>query len=152
MKIIFFKAKYGNLIDKIIAWWTGGEYSHCLIVVAGKPFEVSPDTMKVEEYGTMYFFQQKQEYDIFLLEKNISFSVAQFVKYKLRKELGKKYDWLGIWLSQVFPFRKHKRNKWFCSELTAYALMLAGIKLRKRANCYSPNGLYKELKEKGFIK
>ena len=148
MEVIFYKAKYGTWVDKLIAWWTGGEYSHCLVVVNRIPYEVSPENLKVERYGTCYFYQNKEDYDFYRVKIDTD---EVKVAALLDLELGKKYDWLGIWLSQFLPFRKQKRNKWFCSELTAYALKLAGVRLLKQPQCYSPNHLYRELKRKGLL-
>ena len=40
---------------------------------------------------------------------------------KARRQVGKKYDWLGIF-SFVFHKDYEDKKKWFCSELVAYAM------------------------------
>jgi hypothetical protein len=44
----------------------------------------------------------------------------------LYKEIGKKYDWLGL-LGMPFIRRWHSTDNWFCSELTAYVLKEGGL-------------------------
>ncbi|MGB3555520.1 MAG: hypothetical protein WBA25_12870 [Jannaschia sp.] len=40
-------------------------------------------------------------------------------------ELGKPYELWAMVLSQLFNFRRHSRDQWFCSELIAHALGLS---------------------------
>jgi hypothetical protein len=160
IKIVAYKssAKDANFFDKLISFWTGCVYSHVLIIVGFTPFEVSPGDKKVVEYPTPYsFIHNPEKYDVYQLKIKLTDSYEEELKSFLRKELGKGYDWLGIFLSQILPLRRNDKNKWFCSEFVAYALNLTEkitgekIGLRKQPQCYNPCALIKELKEKKLI-
>jgi len=45
--------------------------------------------------------------------------------------LGAKYDWKGIW-GFIRKKKRHSEEKWFCSELVAYALYKAGCPVSRR--------------------
>lgn len=72
-----------------------------------------------------------EEWDLITLLHYPS-TAANFIQQKA----GQKYDWLGILLSQVFPLARHRKNRWFCSEICAAAL---GFEQPHR---YSPGALY----------
>lgn len=60
---------------------------------------------------------------------------------KIRSELGKPYDFVGLVGSQLFNLRRHRAGQWFCSELCAYALGLDA------PHEFSPGGLYRRADE-----
>ena len=42
----------------------------------------------------------------------------------MENQLGSEYDYSGIIFSQLFPFSKHSRTRWFCSEIVTKLLQL----------------------------
>jgi hypothetical protein len=61
-------------------------------------------------------------------------------------ELGCRYDWAGIALTQILGFGRQSRTKWFCSELCMAALqrVLPGF-CSQAAHWVSPKRLYQIL-------
>lgn len=60
-----------------------------------------------------------------------------------KKQVGKKYDFWGVF---AFPFRKsswQKDDKWFCSEYTAATLVHSGvINIKQKFNRINPRDLW----------
>lgn len=56
---------------------------------------------------------------------------------RIKAESGKPYDYLGLVGSQIFNLRRHDRDRWFCSEICAWAL---GLEMSQE---YSPGTLYR---------
>ena len=86
--------------------------------------------------------------------------VSQYQMNQLEKFLdstrGAKYDWIGLIFSNVTSYLVKKRDKWYCSEWIAHALVNARIVMWDDMNLYdtpdlSPGKLYdllSQLKEK----
>lgn len=60
---------------------------------------------------------------------------------------GCKYDWTGMIASQVSPFLIKRRNKWYCSEWIAHAMVNSRIVMWDDINVFdtpdlSPGKLY----------
>lgn len=63
----------------------------------------------------------KDEYEIKEIQNvNIADALERFGEIR-----GFKYDWLGIFLSQMFPINKHHPKKLFCSETVAHMLRVS---------------------------
>ena len=74
------------------------------------------------------------------------YQVNQLNKF-IEKTLGAKYDWIGLIISNLTPFLVKKRNKWYCSEWIAHALVNARIVMWDDMDLYdtpemSPGKLY----------
>ena len=130
-KLAFYKAKHGNFVDKLIAWWTNSEYSHVELVINDAWYSTSPRDLKVRK---AYLIPNEKHWD-FIDIKIDQNKVEDF--YSRTK--GAKYDWLGISLTQIINLEIHNPKKWFCSEWVAKALGL------KNTNRYSPQDLYDEM-------
>lgn len=131
-QIAFYKAKYGDVFDKIISKFTFSPYSHCeLIFSDGVCASSSPRDGGVR-FANINF---GEHWDVFDLDESLSELDARlwFGFYD-----GEAYDFLGAIGSAVgLPF--HSDNKKFCSLACASALKLRKINL-------TPGGLYKKLK------
>lgn len=66
-------------------------------------------------------------------------------------ELYCKYDWLGIFLSQIVRMHREDPKRWFCSEICTSALQKIGHLKDIRACAISPGQLYKKLRDIGAI-
>jgi len=160
MKIAFYKGYGHTLAQKIVTvlinLWTRGPYSHVELIDA---HEGEPDPEKWHWYSASAFKEGEvrvkmmrpynpDNWDVFDVKfpedpecKLTAFNV-------FCEESGKKYDWVGIFLSQILPLDRHVEDKWFCSEITRFALCHAKIvPCDGEHHHYSPNALYRELKK-----
>ena len=74
------------------------------------------------------------------------YQINQLNKF-IEKTLGCRYDWIGLIISNLTPFLVKKRNKWYCSEWIAHALVNARIVMWDDMELYdtpemSPGKLY----------
>lgn len=142
MQIAFYKAG-GRLFDRAIRWWTHSAYSHCEFVFSdGMFFSSSP-----RDGGVRYKVvpKDKSKWDFVDIRMDV------FDENTLRRwcdsKVGKRYDWVGIFLSQVLPLAVQDPGRYFCSEILVDALQQVG-RLRGIDNpCeVSPQQLYSLLK------
>lgn len=140
IRVAFYKAS-GKIGDKLIRLWTGGPYSHCEVVMDGMAYSASQYHNAVRAW---HFQEDHNKWDIVELDSLDENIILTF----FRNELGKKYDWLGIFLSQLFPFQIHNKSKWFCSEICHEALVVGGLKSAFKSQEVDPNTLYKILTSK----
>jgi hypothetical protein len=125
IKIAFYKGD-GNILNRIVRWWTNSKYSHAELVL--------PDG--VTWVGISPFVKSKVESREKLIVDNLEWD---FVKVKITQEQhqtiidffnetqGCGYDWIGMSLSQFLPFRIKHHSRWYCSEWIAYALRIACV-------------------------
>jgi hypothetical protein len=66
-------------------------------------------------------------------------------------ELGCKYDWKGIWFSQIIKMHRSHPDQWFCSEFCTAALQTLHLLVGAKPCTFSPGKLYKRLRESGAI-
>ena len=153
IKIAFFKGEKKRFLHRFIRWWTKSQYSHAELVLpdnetwAGiSPFlssRVSTRKKDPEECKdnwdfldfTLNWRKPVREYQINQLDK--------FIK----KTKGAKYDWTGLIISNTTPYLVKKRDKWYCSEWIAHALVNARIVMWDDMDLYdtpnmSPGTLY----------
>lgn len=136
MIYVAFHKNNDSLYGKLISWWTDSIYSHCEIyntngdIMYGVPLDAS----KVIKRSTKFSYYDTNRWEFV----KTSLTEAEVVKF-FAKTQHNKYDWLGILLSQIFPFGKHKRAKYFCSEWVAELLGYAN------PQTYSPADVYERL-------
>ena len=142
IQLMFYKGK-GDLFDKLIRWWTHSEYSHVELVIGGMWYSSSPRTGRVAGRELVYNESHWDSVEVEANEGQIKRMTRLF-----RQERGKKYDWLGITLSQILPLGIDMPNRWFCSEICAYVLKKScTVRLDEKASWYSPQRLYEAVKE-----
>ena len=130
-QLAFYIAENGNIVDKLIAWYTDSKYSHVELVYDGLWYSTSPRDLKVRRKRIE---PTEGHWDYLDVEIDETY-VGEFFFITS----GKKYDWLGILLSQFLPLNKHNREKWFCSEWCAFALKI------KESHRYSPEDLHNRI-------
>lgn len=121
LRIAMYKAKYGDWTDKLIDWFTGGGgYSHCELVINANRTIGS----HIAVGGVSYFYYDdiytNQRWDIFELDSMDRVAIAY-----AEKQLGKKYDLVGLvlnFLLPVFSIKGKDNGKWWCSELVMAAI------------------------------
>ena len=138
MKIHFYKAKKGNVKDKLIGLFS--VFSHVELEIDGVFYSSSNrdggvrskiiDTSNAQKWLS---FDLKKDIDV-----NSCLSYFESVK-------GQKYDWLNIFFSQMFKLNIQSNNKQICSEFVGNCLGL------EDSYKYSPESLFYKLKELDYI-
>lgn len=145
--------KESNIISKAIAWWTSNlkeklsgdwinGYSHTEILFYDNMMMFSASQYKKSVRFKKHNITSKKWTRIKI---NLSQKEIKTLKKECAKELGKRYDFLGV-AGFVLPFIRENSEKWFCSELTASKLRKYGYLTQKEPCKYSPNDVMKELK------
>jgi len=124
LKIAFYKGK-GTIFDKLIRLWTFSKYSHVELVNQDSPdnwlwYTSSPRDGGVVVRNIEY---NADHWDLF----DINIPHEQDVLDFIQTRVNKKYDWLGIILSQILKLNIHNQNRWFCSEIIHAALIMGGL-------------------------
>lgn len=142
MKVAFYIADRGRLVDRLIADHDGGPFGHAELVFSdGNAFSSS-----IRDGGTRFkrivFDPDKWRF----VPLNINAQQESIVRAWCDQRKGLKYDLVGV-LAFKLPWRRHDRGKWFCSEACTAALKRLGYFSGIRPERVSPNGLYRLLTE-----
>lgn len=122
MFVAFYQGK-GTLFDKLIRWWTYSDYSHVEFVFSsGEWIGSSP-----RDGGVRSTFIEPVPGHWKFVWVPISEQQEVALKEWCLSQVGKKYDWVGIILSQIFYFHVQEPKKWFCSELCTAGLQRHGF-------------------------
>lgn len=108
MQLALYKGK-GLIGNAITRWWTGSVYSHCELVIDGVCYSASFMDGGVRKKRIDLSSGRWDVVDIPWADK--AFALDFFERTK-----GAKYDWFGIFGSQLLNRRMHDVNRWFCSE------------------------------------
>ncbi len=137
-----------TLTGAVIAASTGSDWIHTELIY--------PDGVSVSSWAkkggvvarpTGETIQKPQYWEVYDLGKFDTSGLDSF----LRTQLGKGYDWQGIFLSYALPLQKQSYNKWTCSELVYYALVhYAPVDLPVTQNAVSPGQLRTMLINAGY--
>ena len=146
IKIAFYKGK-GNWADTLIRLWTRSPYSHCELVIDDGDellwISSSPRDGKVRILQNPSMNPNNWDY---ITIPNTVFADNQLIVKLVSPQLGKKYDWLGIFFTQFLPLNIQDPNKWFCSEIVTYLLKKSILStIKNKPAWYNPGRLYKEL-------
>ena len=148
MKLIFYKARYGAIGDKLIAWYTSNwkdklngnwrnSYSHVEILFSdGMMFSAS------QYENTVRYTRHSYSDSWDRIKLNISYDDECIVRSFCDSVEGAKYDYLGV--AGFVLMNRDSRSKYFCSEVCVEALQEVGKLLKLDASKTSPNKLYKE--------
>lgn len=136
MKISFYYAAFGDKIDKAISLWTKGPYSHCELIFSDNIFFSSS-----YRDGGVRFKQISNLKNWNIL--NIEIKNEEKVREWCEKQVGKKYDLLGVFMQIPNLSYIEDRNKWYCSEICSHVLKKFGNYTDNTK--ISPNKLYKIL-------
>lgn len=128
-----------TILDRAIQFFTKSKFSH-VELICGEP-------------GGSAICRSSSGRDGGVREKEIQFHPDHWTFVKIHswcnpeawhvigQEVGRKYDFAGILLSQFLGSGRHSRRKWFCSELCAHALGIS------EAHRLSPGDLYVRVNE-----
>ena len=156
VKIAFYKGR-GNWKNKIIRWWTKSEYSHAELVLPNEItwISISPLLTGKVSARSIYEVKNLQDWDFLSFELSWREPVRDYQLEQLNSFIsetnGAKYDWTGMICSQIFPYLIKHRDKWYCSEWIAHALVKARVVMWDDLHIYrtpnlSPGKLYEVLK------
>ena len=145
IKVAFYKGK-GDWKNKIIRWWTKSPYSHAELVLPDNVTWISISPLlsgkvmqrSIEEVADMNDWDFIS-FDLSWREPVRNYQLKQLNSF-ISQTNGAKYDWAGMILSQVFPYLIKHRDRWYCSEWIAHALVKARIVMWDNMHIYrTPN-------------
>jgi len=155
IKIAFYKGR-GSRIHKIICWWTKSPYSHAeLIMPDGKTWiSISPFLTSRVSARIRSTIDNPDDWDYISFKLSHRAPVKNYQLDQLYRFIeitqGSKYDWFGMIMSQFCPYLIKRRNKWYCSEWIAHALVNSRVIMWDDLKLYdtpdlSPGKLYELL-------
>ena len=157
VRIAFYRGNAGFL-HKIIRWWTKSQYSHAeLIMPDGVTWiSISPFLSSRVASRVRLIVDNEDDWDYLTFKLNWREPVKKYQLSQLNKFIGDttgcKYDWVGMITSQFLPYLIKRRNKWYCSEWIAHALVNSRIVMWDDLKIYdtpdlSPGKLHSILQE-----
>lgn len=121
-----FKSTFLNRIFNIlIKWWTKSKYSHVELVIKHGENPKNWRWISSENFigvRSKLIQYNPDNWDFIKLTNLNEQDTLDF----LNDKIGAKYDWKGIFLSNIFKLEQHDVDKWFCSELCFAALIKGG--------------------------
>ena len=138
MKIHFYKAKEGNLKDKLIGLVS--VFSHVELEINNICYSSSnrDDGVRSKIIDTT----DSQKWVTFEFKEYIDTNKCLAYFYSVERQ---EYDWTNIFLTQLIKLNVQSDNKQICSEFVANCLGL------ENAYKYSPESLFYKLKELNYI-
>jgi hypothetical protein len=152
IKIAFYKGS-GTRIHKIIRWWTKSPYSHAeLIMPDGVTWiSISPFLSSRVSARIRANVENPEDWDYITFtlshrEPVKNYQLSQLYRF-IEMTQGCKYDWFGMIMSQFCPYLIKRRDRWYCSEWIAHALVNSRIVMWDDLKLYdtpdlSPGKLY----------
>ena len=138
IKIAFFKGAKKSFLHRFIRWYTKSIYSHAELIMPGDEQWVGISPFLTSRVG--------------IREKNISPENQKenwdYLTFTLNwREPVREYQFNQLIISNLTPFLVKKRDKWYCSEWIAHALVNARIVMWDDMDLYdtpemSPGKLY----------
>jgi uncharacterized protein YycO len=130
------------VVSPAISWITGHWANHCDLMTGDGTMISAMPLFGVQEWPERVVQVRRVEY----VEVPCGDVPSAMAKAYARAQIGKPYDYGGV-ISYPFRSRWSDQRKWFCSELTAAALEVAGIiDVSKTVQRVSPADLYDHLR------
>ena len=156
IKIAFYKGDPSRL-HRFIRWWTKSKYSHAeLVMPDGETWwSISPFLGSSVSSRSRATLANPERWDYLTFNLNWRDPVREYQLNQLDKFItataGQRYDWIGMLLSQCTSFLIKHRDRWYCSEWIAHALVNSRIIMWDDMDLYdtpemSPGKLYNLLK------
>jgi len=139
VEVAFYKktAKKATIYDKIVAWWTGGDYCHTEIIINGFQYSSSPRDggVRVKQH-----YRDSETWDYVKISSS-DIDIRKGIKF-FHKTKHCKYDWRGIF-GFISPI-SDREDRYFCSEWCSKFLMISGVEemFDKNPSKISPMRLY----------
>ena len=144
--LAFYKAwnnQFANITDRVIAVWTNGPYSHVEYIVP----DGNGGYLMCSALGSCNCVRCKKHFFNTDIYDYIEVKLGEPKRVKEFFDLisDSKYDFKGIFLSQIFPLGMDNPKEWFCSESCTKASQIAAIDnkdlWRVKPESISPNDL-----------
>lgn len=125
IKVAFYKGS-GDLFNKIVRWWTKSPYSHVELIL---PDDVT--WIRIGPFSSSKLCAIKKEkwdpknWDFITLA--VTEQQLDTIKEFFERTKGCKYDWWGMILSHLMPFKIKRKGRWYCSEWIAHALRVSRV-------------------------
>jgi len=158
IKIAFFKGDKKSFLHRFIRWYTKSKYSHVELILPDNKQWVGISPFLTSKVGirekSLSPSERNENWDYLTFTLNWREPVREYQFNQLNKfihkTLGSRYDWLGVIVSNLTPFLVKKRDKWYCSEWIAHALVNSRIVMWDDMHLYdtpemSPGKLYELL-------
>ena len=160
IKIAFYKGGTAYL-HRIIRWWTTSKYSHAELIMPDNKSWVSISPFLSSRVATRpsSTVDNPDDWDYLTFDLNWRIPVQDYQLSQLQKFItetaGCRYDWVGMLISQFGPYLIKRRDRWYCSEWIAHALVNSRIIMWDDIRIYdtpdlSPGRLYDILFDGGF--
>jgi hypothetical protein len=138
-ELAFYKGN-GTIYDKLIRWYTGNgdpaKFSHVEIVLSREGENALLFSSSPRDGGVRQAWRKMTPDNWECITVPIGMNEAVLQEF-ISLELKSKYDWFGIFGSQILARGWQSRHRWFCSEICARVLGLP------RPQSYSPESLRK---------
>jgi len=156
IKVAFFKNGRG-WIHKLIRWWTKSEFTHAeLVLPDGKTWVgISPFLTSKVAPRIKYAIADPDNWEYLVFKLSEREPVQEYQLDQLYKFIdmtqGARYDWIGMVMSHFCPYLIKRRDRWYCSEWIAHALVNSRIMMWDDLQLYgtpdlSPGKLYNLLR------
>jgi hypothetical protein len=131
VKLAMYKGR-GQVGNAFIRWWTGSQYSHCELVVAGWSYSSS---MMDKGVRRKLIDHDDGKWDLI----ELPWADENLIRSYFYETDANQYGWLGLIRSQLFNRGRNQEGAQFCSEWCANALGLPN------APSYSPSSLANQI-------
>lgn len=134
---------FERLKQKIILKWTKSIYYHVEMIIDNEWIEA--DNKKGLIGHKLRPLNRKYDY-VTLYVPDCLININNAKKF-IENQMGSRYDWTGIYLSQIVKIGIDKSDRWFCSEFIAKMLQIYGVEpfLYIKPESLSPEGVFKIL-------
>lgn len=123
--VAFYRGR-GTMADKIVRYATRSPFSHCELIQSAETPRRGDTVTCISASGRDGGVRIK---DITLKEGKWDIYAVPWAPKdtwaRAEAHLGRPYELWSMVFSQLFNFRRHSRERWFCSELVAHALGLS---------------------------
>jgi len=148
--LVGFKHRFqeNDLPGRIIAAYTGSDWIHAELIY--------PDGVSVSSWAssggvvarpTRETIKNPHYWEVYDLGNFDTSGLDSF----LRSQIGKGYDWQGVFLTYALPLQKQSWNRWTCAELVYYALVhYTPVDVPKVSNPITPGQLRQMLIDAGY--
>lgn len=141
--LAFYKGT-GKSSDRVIRWVTRSAFSHVEVLSDDAMIKASR-CLQAQSWSSSARDGGVRTKPIFFHLNNWSLVHVPWAPpdaiQRIEVELGKPYDFMGLLGSQFFNLRRHRQDRWFCSEICAHAI---GLEVPQ---AYSPGGLLRVVKQ-----
>jgi hypothetical protein len=128
MQIIFYKGPE-DIFGNLVRLWTWSKYSHCEIEFSPAPGEGRGIRCSALSMGVCWrpalTGTEVANWDS--IPVKLTAEAEQRGLEWCTQQIGDRYDWPGIFFSEILPLRRRAESRWFCSELACEFLEVVGL-------------------------